>query len=439
MTISPAATATAPTPRTQSPRSRGAWDRWAFRAAVLSLVGLNAWWAWDARSLPPLKEVDRWIARDRDLDAHSARWWEVWQPAHDNDGAIAVLRRALLHSPHDDHAAMMLGRALGARKDYRGAAEAWRTVPYWSPRKPEALYAEGLAWLQIWRVREAEKALLAYLDDDPNHPTPHPHARTVLNKLLDVLALEDRWEDARRLIWRAYDDPSLGPISRRGLLETSLRTRLERSNPAASLFNLRKIVAADPGDLNARRALAVAANAEGQIEEADREIRACLDAHPRDPKTWGARVEMLRARDDFPAIVEAVAQAPPEADADARMAMARGRVRRQERDHAAAAEAFAKAVALTPEDPDARNALALSLRLCGRSKEAEVHRRRHAELEAVSTKQIPDAVNAYKDASERPRRDLQEMKAAMRGLSAACRGMGWNRDADGWARAAEEA
>lgn len=438
MPTSPPTTA-APVPTTR-PARVAAWPGLARRAywpVILGLVALNAWWAWDARPLPDLKEVALWVAQERDRDARSASWWDLGRVPHNNDGAIAVLRRAVRHSPNDGEARSLLGRALGAKGEIRAAAEQLRAVPFWSPLKPESLLGEGYAWLEIKRARDAELAFLAYLRVDPNHRTERPKRVEVRNKLLDLYAWEDRWDEARDLIWRSYREDGLGPMARRGVLELSLRTRLERSHPSAALPYLREFAAADPGDWNARRALARVANAEKLFEESDREIRACLAANPTDPKVWGDRLEILRAREDFDGLAAALAEAPPGADADPRVPMARGRVLRQAKDHAGAARAFAKAVALTPSDPDAHNALALASQLVGRVQEAEAHRRRHAELEAL-TKEIPEAVNAYKDASESVPVKLEDLKNAMLRLSVACRGMGWPDDAEGWAKSAGE-
>ena len=140
------------------------------------------------------------------------------------------------------------------------------------------------------------------------------------------------------------------------------------------------------------------------------------------------------------ALASAVARVPPEAASDARVWMITGRVRRQARDHKGAAEAFARAVALKPFDVDAQFSLAQSLRRIGRTKEAEVHARRHAELEPL-TSEVPAVVNAYhdaKDSADPPAKKAERIKAAMLRLSDVCRRMGWTQDAEGWAKAAED-
>ena len=146
--------------------------------------------------------------------------------------------RAVRRSPNDGDARIMLGRALLAEKDYRGAAEQFRLVPYWSPKKPEALFVEGSAWFQLNRARDGEAAYLEYVNVDPNHPTPRLKRVEADKRLLELYALEDRWDEAHALIWRAYRDA--GPSSRVELLEMSIRTKLERSLPSAALRELRR-------------------------------------------------------------------------------------------------------------------------------------------------------------------------------------------------------
>ncbi len=403
---------------------------------VVSLILLNAWWSWEARPHPDLKDVERWIAQDADVDVRSAAWWKFWREPHNNEGAIRALERMASESPNDARVRNLLGRAYGAKNDYLHAAEQWRAVPFWSPLKPEALYGEALTWPLLKRMRDAEIAMLAYLQVDPNHPSARPRAPQVTQWLLNKYAIQDRWDEARVLIWQAYDE-SLGALERRSWLELSLKTQIERSLPSATLIHAREWIAADPDDWHARRALARAANAEKLYGEADREIRTCVAAKPTDPVVWGDWVEMLRIREDFDGIASLLAKCPTEADADPRILMARGRLKRQERDFAAAADLFARAVEKTPSDPDAHNSLALALQLVGKTKEAEVHRRRHAELEETS-KEIAAAVNAFKDATEAVPLKPADVKTSMLRLSQACRMMGWERDAVGWARAATE-
>lgn len=411
--------------------------RRAYWPAVLGLIGLNAWWLWDARPMPPLRYVEGWIGVPREPAGRSVPWWDVTDVPHDNRGALAVLWRAVRKSPNDGDARVLLGRALGAAKQYRPCAEQLRLVPAWSPRKAEALFGEGMAWLELHRVRDAQAALLAYVTIDPNHPNiPRPNRITAENKLWDIYALEDRMDDGRALAWRAYRDASGQPSVQVKILEMIMRMRVERSHPVAIVENLREILAADPDDWDACRAVARALNSEAvkDYEGADREIARCLAERPKDPRIWGDWLEMLQMRGDSEGLKAALAKAPPEADADGRTWLIRGRVATQARDHARAAEAYRRAVQLLPSEMAASYELGMALRFLGKTEEAAAHLRRHAELEAT-VKEVPQKINQYRDITEEARPDPAEIRRAMLELSAACRKMGWPEEADAWAAA----
>ncbi|MDB5352415.1 MAG: Tetratricopeptide 1 repeat-containing protein [Planctomycetota bacterium] len=437
MSISPQTTAA---PASHRSASRVKWLGLFRRVDLpisLILVGLNAWWWWDARPIPNLKQVEQWIGVERETGTRSVAWWDISDVSRDTRGAIAVLRRAVRRSPHDGDARILLGRALGAAKEYRECAEQLRLVPFWHPGKPEAQFGEGMAWLQIKRARDAERAFLGYLAIDPNHPTPRPKRLVVENNLLNLYADEDRWDEAQEIIWRAHRDAEGLPMGRRKLMEMSLRSRLERADPAIALKNLREILAADPDDWEARRALARAANAEKLFDEADRAIARCLAERPKDPRAWADWLEILDARNDFTGLAAAVAKVPPEADVEGRIWKIRGRVYRQAKDYEGVVRSLSKAVELLPYDLDAHYSLAFALQMLGRATEAEFHRKRHIELEAVS-KEVPEAVNGYKDVTDLPSPRPEDVKRAMLRLSSACDRMGWKRDAEGWAKAASE-
>ena len=71
-----------------------------------------------------------------------------------------ILREHLRRSPHDGEARMMLARALAGRGDLLGCARQLHEVPFWSPRKAEALFREGQSYLKIDRAKDAEDAWL---------------------------------------------------------------------------------------------------------------------------------------------------------------------------------------------------------------------------------------------------------------------------------------
>ena len=417
---------------------------------MLGLVALNGWWWWDSRLMMPLRVVESWIGVDREQGSRVAAWWDLGDVRRDNSGAIAALRRAVRKSPHDPEARLALGRALGAAKDFDGCVEQLRQVPFWSPKKPEAQFGEGMALLELNRAREAEAVLLAYLATDPNHPSPRPNRVVVENKLWDIHAIEDRWDDARALAWRAYKDAEGRPDVRRRILEVVMRTHLEKSDPVAAVARLRPILEVDPADWEARRALARALDASARDldasgkhaeaaslrNEADREIARCLTERPKSPRARADKLEMLEGREDFAGLAAAEAQVPAEADVEGRIWLIRGRLRRQARDYPGAAEAFAKALETMPNDYGAHHGLAQALQRIGRDGEAEIHRRRHVAL-LEHSKAVTQAVNHYRDLTDSASTPASALRDAMTKLAAECKAMGWTEEAAAWSQVAK--
>ncbi len=190
MTTTSAVAAPSGRPRSPSPGRRNGSLVWKLVGVCLlaSLSGFNAWWYWrDTRPLPALKTISDWISQERYLEAEPA------------------LREHLRRSPHDGEARMMLARALAGRGDLPACASQLHQVPYWSPRKTEALYREGQSYFEIDRAKDAEAAWLELIKDDPLHPLAPEILHDACQALLKLYAIEDRWEDAYPVMWTAYD------------------------------------------------------------------------------------------------------------------------------------------------------------------------------------------------------------------------------------------
>ncbi len=230
-------TQTLPVPPMQAARRplRSRLWRLAYWPIAFGLIGLNGWWWWEDRPTLPLAQVARLVGGPRNAEAEQE------------------LRRIVRRSPNDGEALTLLARSLASRGDTRGCAEALHRVPFWSPSKPDALYGEGLSWLELDQARRAEAAFLQYLADDPNHPelAIRPRLLEVEERLFNLYALENRLEDARELVHQAHAkaEPRGKPI----WLLQGLRTHVERVHPSSAIATLRKFVAADPEDWQARR------------------------------------------------------------------------------------------------------------------------------------------------------------------------------------------
>jgi thioredoxin-like negative regulator of GroEL len=393
----------------------GALARRLYWPVVLGLIGWNAWRFWEDRPLPALKTVAAWMEAGREADAERA------------------LRAHLARSPQYGEARLMLARLLANRGDVLGCAGQLHEVPFWSPLKNDATFREAQSWLKADRARDAEAAFRRYLADDPNHPVAKPFLRVAEVELINLLSLENRWDETRAVIWQAV--PRAEGADREELLVMSLRTLLERSSPAASVGTLRRYVAADPSDTEARLALAVAAQALGRPAESDGQMAVCLRQRPDDPKVWRARLEVLKDRGDLAALKDALAKAPATV-ADALWPY-RGLVLAQSGDLPGAADAYARAVASQPHDADLHYRSALVARRLGRARDEARALQRYKALQAARA-DLPDALTKFVEEARAPDAPTDVRRTTAARLAEICKALGRDRDAREWARLATE-
>jgi predicted Zn-dependent protease len=380
-------------------------------AAFLSLVGFNAWWYWrDTRPMANLRTIQAWIA------------------GQEYPRAEAELKELLRRAPHDGEARTMLARVLAARGDTAGCARELHRVPYWWPTKPDALFREAQAHLLLDRARDAEAALLAVIHSDPLHPPGSGMAHDASQELLKLYAMEDRWEDAFGVLWTAYDRSA--PADRPVLLSMRIRCELQRVAPREAVKLLRRYVAADPRDWEARRSLANAELALGERAEAIREMRACLEGRPDDPRTWRDYLTMLQTLGDLDAFNAALGRLPKAADDEPEIWVLRGQARERDGDSAGAAADYRQALQRNPNLVTARYRLAVIEERLGHRQEAATHRKRWQELRDARAK-LPQVYSDYYDAIGKAEQDLRR---AVKRLASVCETLGWLRLAEGWNR-----
>jgi len=380
------------------------------------LSAFNAWWYWrDIRPLPDRKTISDWISREQYRQAESA------------------LRETVRRSPHDGEARMMLARALAVRGDLLNCARQLHDVPYWWPQKAEALLREGESYLQIDRAKDAERAWLEAIKDDPLHPIPPDVLHDACQELLKLYAIEDRWEDAFPVMWVAYDHASPGdqPI----LLLMRMRPELERVSQKDSIGLLTRYFAAAADDWEALRALARAELALGHHAEAKRHFQACLKGRPDDVRAWRDYLSMLLEQGDLDAFLALLAKAPPSAESEPETWMFRGVASEKAGDWQGAAEHFRKAIELNPYVPKYYYRLAMAEERLGLRDQALTHRKRTKEMNDARA-QLPIAYADY-FASIPPRKaGAPDMAAAGKRLASICETMGWSRAAQAWSRLA---
>jgi Flp pilus assembly protein TadD len=398
-------------PRQAARRPRAARiGTWTYRLAVIAVLALNGWWLYrDYRPVPDLKSLRALVDQ---------RQFERAEPP---------LREHLRRHPYDDEARMLLARSLAGRKQVLACAEELHKVPFWSPRKPEARFLEGQAYLDAGRAVPAEAALRACIDDSPLHPTPADYHKAATEVLIELYATEERWQDAQEVIWMTYD--RVDPIDRPAALIMWMRTEVERIEPRTTIDRLRRYVNADPTDLNARRALARAEQALGNEAEAERQIALCRQAAPQDPSVWRDWLKIRKFQNDPSRLAEAAALVPPAAKEDPEVLEYLGMVQENAGDLTGAADAYRKAVEGKPFDEDFHYRLALVESRLGNRDAAREHLDRSKALRQAHG-QLLDAFLAYRDAVNTDRPGGERLLDAAKKLAGLCRTLGMTRVAD---------
>lgn len=387
--------------------------RWIFRLAVLVLIVANvARLARDLWPVPDLATILRLETQRRDAEAERA--------------ARAFLER----SPRQGEARMILARLLARRGDRLGAARELHRVPRWWPSKRLAEFLEGEAFSKVHHAREAEAAWRACIVDDPLHPTPPAYRKAAAEGLLMIFFVEERRADASAIIWSTYDQAE--PIDRPDIMTMRLRTELERPDPAEARATLRRYLAADPGDWQARRALAKMEQATGHPDAADQQIAVCLEQRPNDPLVWRDRLKILDVRGDRPALIAAAARVPATCAQDPEIWLYRGIAHEAAGDLDAARRAFAESVRLDPYGAEALYRLSRAERQAGDPRAAEAHSRRSQAIR-TARQGLKTALARYHEVTQTAAPDPSALTRASATIAEHCRALGWARDAEAWA------
>jgi predicted Zn-dependent protease len=383
---------------------------------ILAGIAFSAWW-YGRQTRPPA-----------DL-----RTIEIWIGNGEYGRAGEELREHLRRAPQDGVARIMLARVLAAREDLAGCIRELHQVPSGWARKAEALYREGQVSLMMDRARDAEAALLAVIDGGLLHPADPDVFHDASQALLSIYATEDRWDEAHVILWKVYERAS--PADRPIVLALRIRSELVRIAPTESVKLLRRYVAADPADWEARRALANAELALGQQSEALRDLRDCLEARPEDPRVWRDYLTMLQSLGEVDAFHAALARVPALAETQPDLWIFRGQARERAGDWAVAAAHYRRALELNPNLLNAHYRLAAIAGRLGHPAEAAAHRRRWHELHEARG-ELRQAFDVYFDAQQRLPNDSPELLASIQRLASICRTLGWSRAAEAWSRLA---
>jgi Flp pilus assembly protein TadD len=404
-------------PRPAGRAARVARRAFALRAAgwalALGLLGLNAWVAWrDIRPVADIATITRWVNQGGYVEAEAA------------------LGERLRRSPHDGAALSLLARVQAARGDSLACARTLHRVPFWWPGKGTLLFMEAQAFKSVDRMGDAESAWNGLVEFDPLHPTPDALTAKAVLELLELYALEERWDEARRLIWSAYDHAE--PTDRPQLLLMRMRTELERIAPAVSVVKLRRFHAAAPEDREALRALALAEHANGRAPEALRLIRAYLESWPDDPRGWRDYLKVLHEQGDADGMEQALVQAPAPAADDPGVVRYRAIVAERRGDWGGAAGTYRALVEKQPSNSELLFRLAAVEERLGEREPARKHRDQSKAIRDARA-DLSQAFESYKEAARAEPPEPKALAPTVGRLRSICETLGWKRDADAWA------
>ena len=211
-------------------------------------------------------------------------FWQPWVPdspatveqalrTKNYPAALAGAERLARQDPRQPRLWMLLARARMASKDLNGMIDALRKIPEVSILKPEALFFEGKALIELHRGREAEKAFLQCVQKSP------PDSALLVNaeiELLAIYAMEERWDAFREMSWQIY--PQVEGAEALSVLTMRMRGEFEQTKPEMSIELLTKYVEMDPEDANAFAGLAAAYEQQGNLGEAVQHYRKAHQA-----------------------------------------------------------------------------------------------------------------------------------------------------------------
>jgi thioredoxin-like negative regulator of GroEL len=312
----------------------------------------------------------------------------------------------------------------GARAgDWDAALGAWRALNRTTHADSQSHLGEARVLLELGRAAQAERALERASAARPADPQPW-------RLRLELLRAEDRSWDAQEISWAAYE--AVPPSERRDVLRALTLALLADPPDDLARRILRRWVAADPADLDARVALLrrIAARPLADDPDLPTRIATLTDLLARAPNHVAAREALVVALADAgePDRGRSVLDAWPASLRDARYSRLRGRWD-LDYDHqpARAVGSLGRALLDLPHDWQTRYRLARALQALGRTDEA----RREAQAVARLRELLDPIALGQRLEADLARFDDPASRLDLAGL---CAQAGLTRLADAWRR-----
>jgi tetratricopeptide (TPR) repeat protein len=213
-----------------------------------------------------------------------------------------------------------------------------------------------------------------------------------------------------------------------------LRTELERITPAVAAAQVEKYLAADPQDWQSRRGLAKARLAQNLPESARDLLETCLAERPEDPSCWADYLELLHTVGDLDGLRQAVARLPAAVAEHPTVLTHRARLLERDRRWPEAASLYRRVLQVRPHERETHYRLALIADRLGQREQAQIHRQCWQAMGAART-ELNEAFQKVVDLHQSDPNSPRYL-AAIRRLAQLCKTLGWDRDAEAWARLA---
>jgi predicted Zn-dependent protease len=346
------------------------------------------------------------------------------------DEAEAGLRRRLRRSERDAEALIMLASVRAERGDLLGAARLLQRVPVWWANRSDLRALEGRLLLDCGRARDAETAWRQCLEADSLHPPGQKSLVEAALGLLELYTRERRQYDARELVTRTWRRVAIA--EREAVLRAGLSAELRPGPSAGDLAPLRRHVAADAGDLHARRALALAEQFYGNPEEAVRQIDECRRQRPDDPLVLRDSLTILLRQGQTGRFLAAAASLPKSTRESAELARLRAIARESQGESAAAAADLRELVKRDPADAESFARLAEIDKQLGLAEESERSREQSRRVTQTRRSMATALDDLSRLGGVTPKERTARQDAVQR-IAIGCDQLGWVQEAGAWA------
>jgi tetratricopeptide (TPR) repeat protein len=247
------------------------------------------------------------------------------------------------------------------------------TVSDEQPRAAELRLWEGIAYWNLDRWQAAEEAWNRALTIDRQIPEAGW-------RLLRDYQYEQRFAEAEELVLRLYpSEPDEGDRTR--LLLELIRQDNERPGPEAIVKTLEPVLANEPNNVDAARAVGTSYMQLGRTREGREMLDRAWRLAPDDPEVRFSRIWFLHESGQIQDLGEACAGLPESLGQQARFLRYRGMWAEAAQRSEDAVEAYRATLAADSADRKAHYQLARLLRTTGNEREAEQHERMARELD----------------------------------------------------------